>query len=78
MEGTLMIKSYRGLLADGTQDLIRLKSPDGMTGYRVVKFQLFPAFIGSTTTGSEYESLVQIHPIFPMPHYWGQLLIFQK
>jgi len=37
-----MIKSYRGLLADGGQDTINLHTNDGKTGYKIVKFQLVP------------------------------------
>ena len=35
-----MIKSFRGKLADGDQETIRLSTNNGLTGYRVVKFQL--------------------------------------
>ena len=35
-----MIKSFRGLLADGEQARITLHTNDGKTGYRIVKFQL--------------------------------------
>jgi hypothetical protein len=35
-----MIKTYRGLLADNTQDRIRLSTIKGKVGYRIVKFQL--------------------------------------
>ncbi len=35
-----MIKSYRGLLADGGQDTINLHTNDGKIGYRIVKFQV--------------------------------------
>jgi len=35
-----MIKSFRGLIADGSQDTIVLHTNDGSTGYRIVKFQL--------------------------------------
>ena len=35
-----MIKSFRGLLIDGGQDIINLHTNDGKTGYRVVKFQV--------------------------------------
>jgi len=34
-----MIKSFRGLLADDTQQRITLHTNDGKTGYRIVKFQ---------------------------------------
>jgi len=37
-----MIKTYRGLLADGGQDRIRLQTIKGKVGYRIVKFQIMP------------------------------------
>jgi len=37
-----MIKTYRGLLADGAQDKIPLSTKDGSVGYRIVKFQTIP------------------------------------
>jgi len=51
-----MIKSFRGQLADGGQDTIRLSTNNGMTGYRIVKFQIFPQLPGTQDT----ESTVQI------------------
>jgi hypothetical protein len=37
-----MIKTFRGLLADGEQERIRLSTNDGLTGYKINKFQLMP------------------------------------
>ena len=37
-----MIKTFRGLLADGGQDRIRLQTIKGKVGYRIVKFQVIP------------------------------------
>jgi len=37
-----MIKTFRGLLADGGQDQIRLQTIKGKVGYRIVKLELFP------------------------------------
>ena len=34
------IKTFRGLIANGTQDTIVLHTNDGSTGYRIVKFQI--------------------------------------
>ena len=34
------IKTFRGLMADGTQDTIVLHTNDGSTGYRIKKFQV--------------------------------------
>jgi hypothetical protein len=39
-EGATMIKTFRGLMQDETQDTIVLHTNDGSTGYRVVKFEL--------------------------------------
>jgi hypothetical protein len=36
------IKSFRGMLADGGQDKISLKTNNGLTGYRIVKFRVTP------------------------------------
>lgn len=52
-----MIKTFRGLLADGGQDHIRLQTIKGKVGYRIVKFQLFPNQPGHTVN---YESVIQI------------------
>jgi len=35
-----MIKTFRGLMADGATDTIVLHTNDGSTGYRIVKFEL--------------------------------------
>ena len=35
-----MIKTFRGLLADGGQDRIRLQTIKGKVGYRITKFQI--------------------------------------
>jgi len=52
-----MIKTYRGLLAHGGQDKIRLKTNDGKTGYRIIKFQL----MADETGGHTSESMVKIY-----------------
>jgi hypothetical protein len=36
------IKTFRGLMADDTQDTIVLHTNDGSIGYRIVKFQVMP------------------------------------
>ena len=36
------IKTYRGLLTDGAQQKINLKTNTGKIGYRIVKFQIMP------------------------------------
>jgi len=45
----MVVKSYRGLLSDGGEEKIRLACGDGQTGYRIVKFQVFPNKPGTTT-----------------------------
>jgi len=42
------IISYRGLLASGVEDTINLHTNDGKTGYKVVKFQIFPKNFNET------------------------------
>ena len=51
-----MIKTFRGLMADGDQDTIVLHNNDGSTGYRIKKFELMPSEPGT----QDYESVVQI------------------
>ena len=52
-----MIKTFRGLLADGGQDRIRLQTIKGKVGYRIVKFQILPNTPG---TGSDSEIVAKI------------------
>ena len=42
------IKSFRGLLADQTIDIITLHTNSGLVGYRIVKFQIFPHNFNTT------------------------------
>ena len=51
-----MIKTYRGLLADGGQDRIRLQTIKGKVGYRIVKFQLLPQSIAAG--GGEHTAII--------------------
>jgi len=37
-----MIKSFRGVLADGEQDTIRLATNNGLTGYKIHKLTIIP------------------------------------
>lgn len=46
------IKSFRGLLVDGGSDTISLHTNTGSTGYRIVKFNLFPTTVGDVTQES--------------------------
>ena len=36
------IKSFRGLITDGGQDRVHLRTNDGSTGYKIVKFEIWP------------------------------------
>ena len=38
----MVVKTYRGLLADGAQEKIPLSTRDGSVGYRIAKFQIIP------------------------------------
>ena len=42
-----MNNTFRGLLADGEAQLIRLSTNNGLTGYKIVKFELMPAAPGT-------------------------------
>ena len=53
------IVSFRGLLADGGQETIPLRTNDGSTGYRITKFQLFPG--APEVTGQQ--SIVKIYSV---------------
>jgi hypothetical protein len=48
------LKTFRGLIADDAQDTISLHTIDGSTGYRIVKFELFPYAPGGSGTNSEH------------------------
>ena len=54
-----MKKSFRGRLADGALERIRLSTNNGLTGYQIVKFELMGHNPGDTSSGS-YEHVVQI------------------
>jgi len=55
----MVVKTYRGLLADGAQDKIPLSTKDGSVGYRIVKFELFANNPGAST----YESIMKIYKV---------------
>ena len=50
-----MKKSFRGLLADDSQEQIRLSTNNGLTGYKIVKFQVL-----GISENVDYETVVQI------------------
>ena len=52
------IKSFRGSIADGSQDTIVLHTNNGSTGYRISKFQIMPA-----DSSNNYECTVKIFTI---------------
>jgi len=54
-----MIKTYRGMLADGGQDRIRIKTNRGDIGYRITKFQVIPNTPGLTTC----ESILKVYKL---------------
>jgi len=58
-----MIKTFRGLIADGGQQEINLHTNDGKTGYRIVKLQLMPNEPGE----DQHESTVKIYTKFQNP-----------
>ena len=41
------LKTFRGKLADGDQQRIRLHTNNGLIGYRITKFELMPAAIAA-------------------------------
>ena len=52
-----MIKTFRGILADGGQDRISLKTRKGKVGYRIIKFQIIQVEPGQQAV----ESTVKIY-----------------
>jgi len=54
-----MIKTFRGLIADGETDTIVLHTNDGSIGYRIVKFQVIQEQPGTQNA----ESVVTIKKI---------------
>ena len=57
-EGATMIKTFRGLMANDTQDTIVLHTNDGSTGYRIKKFEII-----GITENVDYETSVKIYKI---------------
>jgi len=52
------MKTFRGLLADGEQDRIKLETMKGKVGYKIVKFQIM---LKTPGTGGGTESIVKIY-----------------
>ena len=57
-EGATMIKTFRGLMANDTQDTIVLHTNDGSIGYRIVKFQVI-----GVSENIDYETTVKVYKI---------------
>lgn len=53
-----MIKSFRGRLTDGEQERIRLHTNDGLTGYKIVKFQIMDSEPGVSV---DVEHVVKVY-----------------
>ena len=54
-----MNKSFRGMLADGGQDRIRLSTNNGLIGYRIVKFEIMPENLASARQESTVKVFAQ-------------------
>lgn len=61
--GATMIKTFRGILADGGQDQIRLSTKQGKIGYKIIKFQL----IYYDPTGDTAENVVKVYKVRQYP-----------
>jgi hypothetical protein len=55
-----MIKTFRGKLADTEVRTIRLSTNNGLTGYKIKKFQLI-----GVDANTAYEGIVQVHSVDP-------------
>ena len=44
------IKTFRGKIADGAQDIVSLRTNNGSTGYRILKFQIIGDQPGAVTS----------------------------
>jgi len=53
----MVVKTYRGLLADGAQEKIPLSTKDGSVGYRITKFELMATLPGQVSQ----ESVMKIY-----------------
>jgi hypothetical protein len=54
-------KSFRGKLADGLQQRIDLQTNNGMTGYRIVKFQIIDSVPGNAPGAVDPELVCKIY-----------------
>lgn len=59
------IRTFRGLVEANTQERISLKTKNGSTGYRILKYRIFPNTPGSTY----YENVMKIYKIDKAAYY---------
>ena len=55
-----MIKTFRGILTDDTQNRIRLSTKKGKIGYRIVHFMIMPA---TPMAGVDQQAVVKIYKV---------------
>jgi hypothetical protein len=53
------IKTFRGMIANDTQDIIVLHTNDGSTGYRIVKFEI----MNEKPSSQDYEQVYKIYKV---------------
>jgi len=53
----MVVKTFRGLLSNSTQEQIRLQTIKGKVGYRITKFKIMPNTPGS----GDFEGVVKIY-----------------
>jgi len=65
-EGTTMIKTFRGKIADEGADTIVLHTNDGSVGYRIVKLLVIP---NDPTDQTSIDAIIKIYSVdqFPSP-----------
>jgi len=56
----MVVKTFRGLLADGAQERIKLQTSTGKVGYRIVKLKLIPSAPGVVSS----ENIVKVYNEF--------------
>jgi hypothetical protein len=55
----MVMKSFRGKIADGDIDTVPLSTNNGSTGYKIVKFEV----IGEEPMGTDQEAVIKIYSI---------------
>jgi len=66
-----MIKTFRGLIADGGQDTLSLHTNKGLVGYRILKFEVFPNLPGTQTC----EATLKIYKVL-QTNPFGSILLY--